>query len=62
MFIKIPFNLIFEEFRFDVNFVLENYGLKGVLVEIIFIEIINALILRDAIADPCPLVFFFDLF
>uniref|UniRef100_A0AC35FTJ9 Aquaporin n=1 Tax=Panagrolaimus sp. PS1159 TaxID=55785 RepID=A0AC35FTJ9_9BILA len=44
---------------FDVNFVLENYGLKGVLVEIIFIEIINALILRDAIADPCPLIFGF---
>uniref|UniRef100_A0A914Y2G1 Aquaporin n=1 Tax=Panagrolaimus superbus TaxID=310955 RepID=A0A914Y2G1_9BILA len=44
---------------FDVNFVLENYGLQGVMVEIIFIEIINALILRDAIADPCPLIFGF---
>ena len=41
---------------FDVNFVLSNYGLKGVLFEITFIEIINAFLLRDAIADPCPLV------
>jgi len=44
---------------FDVNFVLSNYGLKGVLFEITFIEIINAFLLRDAIADPCPLLFGF---
>jgi hypothetical protein len=41
---------------FDVNFVLANYGLRGVLIEIAFIEICNAIFLRDAIADPCPLV------
>jgi hypothetical protein len=41
---------------FDVNIVLENYGLQGVLIEITFIELVNAFVLRDAIADPCPLV------
>ncbi|KAI1713712.1 aquaporin-11 [Ditylenchus destructor] len=40
---------------FDVNFVLENYGLHGVLFEIAFIEVANAFLLRDAVADPCPL-------
>ncbi|KAI6241825.1 Aquaporin [Aphelenchoides fujianensis] len=41
---------------FDVNIVLEHYGLSGVLVEITFIELLNALVLRDARADPCPLI------
>uniref|UniRef100_A0A915D7L9 Uncharacterized protein n=1 Tax=Ditylenchus dipsaci TaxID=166011 RepID=A0A915D7L9_9BILA len=40
---------------FDVNFVLDTYGLSGVLFEIALIEIVNALLLRNAIADPCPL-------
>uniref|UniRef100_A0A7E4W0H1 Aquaporin n=1 Tax=Panagrellus redivivus TaxID=6233 RepID=A0A7E4W0H1_PANRE len=44
---------------FDVNFILENYGLKGVLFEIIFIEVMNATLQRDAIADPCPLIYGF---
>lgn len=47
---------------FDVNFVLNNYGLKGVLLEITFIEIVNSFLLRDAIADPCPLVKIFENF
>jgi len=41
---------------FDVNVVLENYGLQGVLIEITFIELVNAFVLRDAVADPCPLI------
>lgn len=41
---------------FDVNFVLDNYGLSGCFVEIVFLELANAFLLRDAIADPCPLV------
>lgn len=41
---------------FDVNFVLDMYGLQGVFWEIIFIELSNALLLRDATADPCALV------
>lgn len=43
---------------FDVNVILENYGLQGVLIEITFIELVNAFVLRDALADPCPLVSF----
>lgn len=41
---------------FDVNIVLEHYGLQGVLLEITFIELANLVLLRDALADPCPLV------
>ncbi|KAI6190809.1 Aquaporin [Aphelenchoides bicaudatus] len=41
---------------FDVNVVLEHYGLQGVLIEITFIELVNAFVLRDALADPCPLI------
>jgi len=41
---------------FDVNFVLDNYGLQGVLIEIALIEFVNAFLLRDAHADPCPLL------
>ncbi|KAI6197788.1 hypothetical protein M3Y94_01266300 [Aphelenchoides besseyi] len=44
---------------FDVNIILEHYGLKGVLIEITFIELLNALVLRDARADPCPLILSF---
>jgi len=40
---------------FDVNLVLGNYGLSGVLFEIAFIELLNALLLRAAYADPCQL-------
>ena len=42
--------------------VLENYGLQGVLIEITFIELVNAFVLRDALADPCPLVSLFWVF
>ncbi|CAD5215050.1 unnamed protein product [Bursaphelenchus okinawaensis] len=41
---------------FDVNIVLENYGLQGVVIEITFIELMNLILLRDASADPCPLI------
>lgn len=41
---------------FDVNFILDNYGLSGCFVEIVFLELVNAFLLRDAVADPCPLV------
>uniref|UniRef100_A0AC35U9I3 Aquaporin n=1 Tax=Rhabditophanes sp. KR3021 TaxID=114890 RepID=A0AC35U9I3_9BILA len=41
---------------FDVNFIMETYGLGGVAIEITFIELCNAYLLRDAHADPCPLV------
>ncbi|VDK87806.1 unnamed protein product [Onchocerca ochengi] len=41
---------------FDVNLILETYGLFGVFIEITVIEIANAFFLRDAIAHPCPLI------
>jgi hypothetical protein len=42
---------------FDVNLVLDNYGLQGCFVEIVFLELANAILLRDAMADPCPLIY-----
>ena len=42
---------------FDVNFVMENYGLAGVFVEICFIEFLNAFLLRNSLADPCSLFY-----
>ena len=44
---------------FDVNVVFENYGLQGVFIEIIFIELVNALLQRKAVADPCPMIISF---
>ncbi|KAF7634725.1 hypothetical protein Mgra_00005873 [Meloidogyne graminicola] len=44
---------------FDVNFVMENYGLSGVFLEICFIEFVNSFLLRRAHADPCSLVSLF---
>ncbi|KAL4003388.1 putative integral membrane protein [Acanthocheilonema viteae] len=41
---------------FDVNLILQTYGLFGIFIEITAIEIANTLFLRDAIAHPCPLV------
>lgn len=41
---------------FDVNLILETYGLIGIFIEITAIEIANSFFLRDAIAHPCPLV------
>ncbi|KAM3723032.1 Aquaporin-11 [Dirofilaria immitis] len=41
---------------FDVNLILQTYGLFGIFIEITVIEIANAFFLRDAIAHPCPLV------
>uniref|UniRef100_A0A1I7VVT7 Aquaporin n=1 Tax=Loa loa TaxID=7209 RepID=A0A1I7VVT7_LOALO len=41
---------------FDVNLILQTYGLFGIFIEITAIEIANAFFLRDAIAHPCPLV------
>ncbi|CEF68001.1 Aquaporin-like domain-containing protein [Strongyloides ratti] len=41
---------------FDVNLVIESYGMTGVFIEIIFIEICNTYLLRDAFGDPCLLM------
>lgn len=41
---------------FDVNLILETYGLFGVFIEITVIELANCYFLREAIAHPCPLV------
>uniref|UniRef100_A0A0K0F723 Aquaporin n=1 Tax=Strongyloides venezuelensis TaxID=75913 RepID=A0A0K0F723_STRVS len=41
---------------FDVNIIIESYGMTGVLIEIIFIEICNSYLLRDAYGDPCPII------
>uniref|UniRef100_A0A0N4ZV99 Aquaporin n=1 Tax=Parastrongyloides trichosuri TaxID=131310 RepID=A0A0N4ZV99_PARTI len=41
---------------FDVNLIIESYGIGGVFIEITFIEICNSFLLRDAFADPCPLI------
>ncbi|CAG9530974.1 unnamed protein product [Cercopithifilaria johnstoni] len=41
---------------FDVNLILQTYGLFGIFIEITAIEIANAFFLRDAIAHPCPLI------
>ncbi|KAJ1354552.1 hypothetical protein KIN20_011534 [Parelaphostrongylus tenuis] len=40
---------------FDVNTVLDTYGLFGVFVEITVIELANCYFLRDAFANPCPI-------
>nr|CAD2178065.1 unnamed protein product [Meloidogyne enterolobii] len=42
---------------FDVNFVMDNYGLSGVFLEICFIEFVNSFLLRRAHADPCSLFY-----
>jgi hypothetical protein len=34
---------------------MDNYGLSGVFLEIGFIELLNAFLLRNALADPCTL-------
>ncbi|CAD5220855.1 unnamed protein product [Bursaphelenchus xylophilus] len=41
---------------FDVNIVLQTYGIQGVVIEITFIELMNLVLLRDASADPCPFI------
>uniref|UniRef100_A0AAF5I1R9 tRNA-5-taurinomethyluridine 2-sulfurtransferase n=1 Tax=Strongyloides stercoralis TaxID=6248 RepID=A0AAF5I1R9_STRER len=41
---------------FDVNLIIESYGMTGVFIEITFIEICNAYLLRDAFGDPCLLI------
>ncbi|KAK6739965.1 hypothetical protein RB195_008441 [Necator americanus] len=41
---------------FDVNTVLDTYGLFGVFVEITIIELANCYYQRDAVANPCPIV------
>ncbi|VDD86899.1 unnamed protein product [Enterobius vermicularis] len=41
---------------FDVNVILETYGLFGVFLEISILEMANTIFIRDAIAHPCPLV------
>ncbi|VIO91884.1 Uncharacterized protein BM_BM4853 [Brugia malayi] len=41
---------------FDVNLILQTYGLFGIFIEITAIEIANGFFLRDAIAHPCPLI------
>ncbi|KAE9418096.1 hypothetical protein Angca_002523 [Angiostrongylus cantonensis] len=40
---------------FDVNTVLQTYGLFGVFIEITAIELANCYFQRDAIANPCPI-------
>ncbi|KAL3092883.1 hypothetical protein niasHT_030072 [Heterodera trifolii] len=40
---------------FDVNFVMDNYGLSGVFLEIVLIELVNAFLFQRAFADPCQL-------
>ncbi|CAK5087643.1 unnamed protein product [Meloidogyne enterolobii] len=47
---------------FDVNFVMDNYGLSGVFLEICFIEFVNSFLLRRAHADPCSLASYFSYF
>lgn len=41
---------------FDVGFILDVYGLTGVFVEILFLELLNAYTLEDAYAHPWALL------
>lgn len=41
---------------FDVGFILDVYGLLGVFVEILFLEVLNAFTLEDAYAHPWALL------
>uniref|UniRef100_A0A183BVY3 Aquaporin n=1 Tax=Globodera pallida TaxID=36090 RepID=A0A183BVY3_GLOPA len=42
---------------FDVNFVMDTYGLGGVFLEIALIEFVNAFLFQRAFADPCHLIY-----
>uniref|UniRef100_A0A0N5AGN4 Aquaporin n=1 Tax=Syphacia muris TaxID=451379 RepID=A0A0N5AGN4_9BILA len=41
---------------FDINIILDSYGLYGVFIEVSFLELANTILFRDAIAHPCALV------